>query len=183
VSGRGARAGISLTAPVQQTHTAGMRSVLSPAVSCVIAAGACLLAGAAPATDDSRQQTIESPPPLERGEIVIRPTGKKRVTRATSAPTTQPVAAKQANELSYEGPGPRVVTIGYFVRDPIETGWGPLVHEPAYTPCYPSYGDYGYGGYNGSYISTPSYRGTPSLFGSSSYCGSSSPITVSRRCR
>lgn len=141
------------------------------------------MAGAAPVKDDPRQQTIESAPPLERGEIVIRPTGKKRITRATSAPTTQPKTSNQTDELSYDGPGPRVVTIGYFVRDPIETGWGPLVHEPAYTPCYSSYGDSGYGGYYGSYIGAPSYFGTPTLFGSPSYCGSSSPITVSRRCR
>ena len=129
-------------------------------------------------------------PPLERGEIVIKRTGRTRVTR-TAAPTTRPAPVERAEpvkELPYDGNGPRSVTIGYFVRDAGETGWGPQMYE-AY-PVYSSYGDCGYGylgygygyggyGYGGSFCGSPSYFGSSSSFGSSAHLGSSS-VRVSR---
>jgi hypothetical protein len=110
------------------------------------------------------------------GEIIIKRTGVKRVTRVVTAP---PVAtADTASDAPSEGPGPRNVTIGYILREPQETGWGAQVYEPAY-PTYPTYGGYcgygyglGYGyGYGSSYCG-PSYLGSRSFVGSS-YCAPS----------
>ena len=158
----------------------------------VVAMGTTLGAGAAsgPQDDEKPERKAEppavvQPPPLERGQIVIKPTGRKRVTRV--APPPKPAPAPEVKDLPYEGPGPRSVTIGYLVRDPIETGWGPQVHGPAYPEYYG--GNFGYGGffgYSGSCYTAPSYCREPLLmFGGSSYCGSSSSssITSARRGR
>jgi hypothetical protein len=164
-----------------------MRNARLDRASFVLALSGCMIAGAAPAGERASRDAM---PPLERGEIVIRKTGRTRVTRTVVRPTTATV--EPVKELPYGGAGPRSVTIGYFVRDPIETGWGPQVHGYGYSPC-PSYGDsYGYGGYSypiysygghgygGSFFGS-SYCGSSSFFGgSSSYCGPSSSVSFGR---
>ena len=151
-----------------------------------------MVAGAAPSRDAIPAEA--APPRLERGEIIIKRTGRTRVTRTVARPAAAPATAAPAEpvkELSYDGPGPRSVTIGYFVRDPIETGWGPQVHGYACGPSY-SYGDtYGYGGYSypvygyggcgygGSFFGS-SYCGSSSFFGTSSSCGPSSSMSYGR---
>ena len=112
-----------------------MRCVIFTHASCVIPAAACLLAGGSalwagemPAT---RPAAPQSPPELRRGEIVIRHTGRTKRVVAVPAPAA---ATGQPADLPYDGPGPRVVTIGYLVRDPLERGWGPRVHCPAPQP-------------------------------------------------
>jgi hypothetical protein len=176
-----------------------MRSINLLRVSCVMTVVACFVAGsvalAARGVDQDSSAT-QAPPDLRPGEIIIKVTGHKRITRAAvpapAKPTTEPVA-----DLSYDGPGPRSVTIGYFRRDPLETGWGPQVYEPAYYDAgygYSSYGGYGYSSgsycytpsysyprsscYTSSYGFTPSYCGTRSFFGSSSYCGRSTSFST-----
>src|SRR5437762_2773757 len=166
-------------------RTSGVMIVVASLVSLCIGAG----------RDGTRDLSAAAQPPeLRPGEIVIQKTGRTRATRvapAPAAPATQPVA-----EPSYDGPGPRSVTIGYFYRDELETGWGPQVFGPA---CY-DYGGSGcgfasYGGYGyhygssclspsyrySSYCYTPSYRGGSSFFGSHSFHGAShsvsSPVT------
>ena len=168
-----------------------MRHARLARASFVFAVGACMIAGAAPADERPSRDAV---PPPERGEIVIKRTGRTRVAR-TAAPTTRPAHSEQlepVQELPYEGNGPRSVTIGYFVRDPEETGWGPQVYEAF--PVYSSYGDYGYRGYGylghgygysgcgygGSFFGRPSYRGSSSFFGSSAHHRSSSPVVVGR---
>ena len=77
-----------------------------------------------------------SPPQLKQGEIVIKPTGRTRVVRAVqpAAPLARAPAEGEDDEYT---PRRRAVTIGYFVRDPGETGWGPQIHWAPY--AYPSY--------------------------------------------
>lgn len=166
-----------------------MRNARLARASFVLALSGCMLAGAAPAAERASRDAM---PPLERGEIVIKPTGRTRVTRTVVRPTAGSATAvpvEPVKELSYEGSGPRSVTIGYFVRDPNETGWGPQVHGYSYSPCS-SYGDsYGYGsytypvyggyGHGGSFFGS-SYCGSSSFFGNSSYCGPSSSVSFGR---
>ena len=157
--------------------------------------------GAEPSSQPERSAADVRP-----GEIVIRRTGTRRVVTprpATQPAATDPVAGRDA-ESSYDRPGPRNVTIGYFMRDPMETGWGAQVYAPS-SPFLPSYADvygygygsclpsYGYGGYGGcrtyggfgSYGgSFGSYRSYGSSFGGrSSYSTRSAPITYARRAR
>jgi hypothetical protein len=167
-----------------------MRNARLARASFVFAIGGCMIAGAASAREGASRDAA----PPERGEIVIKRTGRTRVTRTAASPTTRPAPAEQlepVKDLPYEGRGPRSVTIGYFVRDPGETGWGPQVYEGY--PAYSHYGDYGYGGYGylggygyggcgygGSYLGSSSYCGPSSFFGSSYHGGSSGPVSVGR---
>jgi hypothetical protein len=144
-----------------------MRREIPTLASCLLFALSASFAAAAAPGDDP--EMIARP-----GEIIIKRTGVKRVSHVvTPPPATQ---ADAASEASSDGPGPRNVTIGYILREPQETGWGPQVYEPAY-PTYPTYGGYcgyGYGGgygYGSSYCA-PSYLGSRSFFGSS-YCAPS----------
>jgi len=148
----------------------------------------CIGAGRDGTPDSS---TNAQQPELRPGEIVIKKTGRTRVTRVATTPTAP--ASQPTAEPSYDGPGPRNVTIGYFYRDELETGWGPQIYEG-----YSDYGGYGcgrgygsYGGYgynygsscfspsyrNSSYCYTPSYRGGSSFYGSHSFHSASSPVT------
>ena len=161
-----------------------MRCVTCARALCVVAASACLLAGgAALLAEDSaatRPAFPASAPELKRGEIVIKRTGRtKRVAVQAAAPARP--AARLPAELPYDGPGPRVVTIGYLVRDPSETGWGPRVHCPA-----PPYG-FGYGGSCDPYgydAHGPLLGvGAPLLFDSPSFFPPPAPVTRGFRCR
>jgi hypothetical protein len=159
----------------------------------IVAAGlvsVCIGAGRDGTPDSS---TTAQQPELRPGEIVIKKTGRTRVTRVattSAAPATQPAA-----EPSYDGPGPRNVTIGYFYRDELETGWGPQIFGSYYDyggyGCgygVGSYGGYGYNygsscfsrsyGYSSSSYCYPSYRRGSSFSGShSSFHSASSPVT------
>lgn len=115
----------------------------------MIALALCVAAvGGAPAANQRKWPT--SFPQVAQGEIVIRPTGLRR---AVPAPKPVPTSAEADDP-------PRVVTIGYLLRDPSEMGRGPQIHYPigfcAY-PVYPRYaGDYcsysgGYGYFNHAY--------------------------------
>ena len=138
------------------------------------------------AQDDAKPVTQgwQEGPELRPGEIVIKRTGKRK--RVVVAQPVSHVAADAPAELPYEGQGPRVVTIGYMVRDPGETGWGPQVHWPVwgYGYGYQPYSDCGLYGYNsypfGYAPSYGSYCG-PSFgsgfFGSPSFCGPTVPLT------
>src|SRR5687768_10182106 len=92
-----------------------------------------------------------SPPQLKQGEIVIKPTGRKRVSAVQPAAPAPRLQAE--GEVGDGTPRRRAVTIGYFVRDPEETGWGPQIHWAPY--AYPSYsynacsGGYSGWGYSG----------------------------------
>lgn len=161
-----------------------MRCVACVRASCLMIMTACLLAGgAALMAEDSpttRPAFAASPPELKPGEIVIKRTGRtKRVVTERNGPA-RPTAERHA-ELSYDGPGPRTVTIGYLVRDPLETGWGPQVHCPA-----PPYG-FGYAGPCDSYSYDAHLPllgfGAPLLFDSPGYCPPSAPVTRGLRCR
>jgi hypothetical protein len=126
-------------------------------------------------------------PELRPGEIVIKRTGRtKRVAAARRDPSAsqppaaaaRPVAEQPAAEDSSDKPGPRSVTIGYTVREPLEQGWGPQVYAPAspylpngrygcdyygYNSYLPSYGRRAYGGYG--------YGGGCRVYGGGSYGG------------
>jgi hypothetical protein len=152
-----------LTGTLRHEHTEAMRRgiLMLASWSLLVLTGSFAAVGAEP--DGAARP----------GEIIIKRTGVRRVVHTAPA---APVARSDAPaESSYDRPGPRNVAIGYLVREPLETGWGAQVYEPAY-PTFPTYGcgyDYGYG-YGSSCL--PSYRSscyTPSLFRSSSYCGSS----------
>jgi hypothetical protein len=189
--------------------------------ACVIAASVAVAAderNAAPPAGEAKAEpaslTAAEPaarpataPALRPGEIVIKPTGRKRVVLATQRVTSGPVAVESAEEeRSDEVPRPRAVTIGYFYRDPIEQGYGPQIHWPAYdSSCgYYGYGGYSIGGCYGGYRSYGGYRGyggygghrvfggyghggygshSPLLFGSRSYCTPTQSITHVRRGR
>jgi hypothetical protein len=141
-------------------------------------------------------------PELRPGEIVIRRTGHTKrvvtVSRQNTELTSQPPAAAATPARlpaaeDYDKPGPRSVTIGYLVRDPIEMGMGPQLNEPAspflpnnsygcnyfgynsYLPTYGggSYGGFGYGGGCRTYGGIGSYGG-PGSFGSYRSYGSGS---------
>lgn len=165
-----------------------MRSVITARVLQTTGLAACLLLGSAAVGEDRASTPASawprSAPELRPGEIVIKRTGKKRVAAArTAAPV---IRNDRPAELSYAGPGPRVVTIGYLVRDEIETGWGPQVHCPApsYAPSYSSPCDsYGYNSYLPSYGSYGASCGTPFFFGSSSYCPPVAPMSHAFRGR
>lgn len=142
--------------------------------SCALAVVTGLIAGSV-ATAASGQApeppATRAAPELRPGEIVIKKTGRKRVTRG-AAPARDRRKADPIVELPYEGPGPRTVTIGYFRRDPLETGWGPRVYVADYYGggyCgSSSFGGYGYGHGYAAYRSS-SYCDTPLLFGSRPY--------------
>lgn len=155
-----------------------MRRPMLTLTSCLLVALSASFAAAAGRDGAGRDAVPEAGPEgsARPGEIIIKRTGVKRVTRVVTPP---PVAKADAvPDTSSDGPGPRNVTIGYIFREPQETGWGAQVYEPAY-PTYPTYGGYcgyGYGGgygygYGSSYCA-PSYFGSRSFFGSS-YCAPS----------
>ena len=101
-----------------------------------------------------------SPPQLKQGEIVIKPTGRKRVIAVR--PAAPAARLEPDGDLGDGTPRRRAVTIGYFVRDPGETGWGPQIHWAPY--AYPSYSHNACGGgYSGL-----GHSGL--LFGSSGGC-------------
>jgi hypothetical protein len=96
----------------------------------VVLAGCVVLASGAPPEEGDG---------LRPGEIVIKPTGKKRLVRTAAAPTTRP-ATRPADDAG--APPARVVSIGYIVREPEERGWGPQIH---YAEPHFSYSSCGYG--------------------------------------
>src|SRR5688500_17614534 len=116
----------------------------------VVALGMTGAASWAQERQTSRPSAWRAADDVRPGEVVIRRTGRKRV---ATRPVVEkaPVVYSPVAELPYEGPGPRTVTIGYMVRDEIETGWGPVVHwpAPAYGPgySYSSWDSYGYNSY------------------------------------
>ena len=97
---------------------------------------------------------VESPPQLRPGEIVIKPTGKKRLVRAGQRPAAKVEAPLDTRE-DENAPPPRVVSIGSFRRDASERGWGPQIHLAPYSYSY----SYPYSSCSSSYGATwlPSY--------------------------
>ena len=156
-----------------------MQCVTPARMSCLIVVAAGLVGGAALLAQDApatRPPFPSAPPELKPGEIVIKRTGRTKRVAAAARPAPAPSAADRPADLSYDGPGPRTVTIGYLVRDPIETGWGPQVHCPAPPPYA-----FGYGGSydafgHGSFAPTFGF-GAPLLFDSPSYCLPAAPVT------
>jgi len=125
-------------------------------------------------------------PDLRPGEIVIKRTGTKRVAAARPAPRHASVVTDPPAELSHDGPGPRTVTIGYMVRDEIETGWGPQVHCPApnYGRPYSYCDSYGYNSYLPSYgTGFGSSCGVGPFFGTRSYYAPIAPAGRAARWR
>jgi hypothetical protein len=208
-----------------------MRRIHLARVSSVFGAMACLALGSWAAAQDVKgagptaapaAAATPDAPELRPGEILIRRTGhtKRVVTVArpgSDAPSQPPAAAATparvaAAEDSGDKPGPRSVTIGYMVREPMEMGAGPQVYEGSpylpnnsygcgyygynsYLPSY-GYGGIGYGGgcrtyaggigYGGGfgYRSYGSYGGYGSFGGRSSFARpSSAPITYARRAK
>lgn len=112
--------------------------------ACVVS-GSVALAWAAP-----QAELPKNPPEVRPGEIVIKPTGRTRVVRH-ALPTTRPVVVQgatqaDAREDADNAPPPRVVSIGYLLREPEERGWGPQIHYAdyyapsyAYPSCDPGY--------------------------------------------
>jgi hypothetical protein len=201
---------------------AAMRSVTLTRVSSVIGAVAGLaFASWAVAGQDVKDgapaaATSQEAPELRPGEIVIRKTGTTKrvltVTRpaearmAATAPAPATVTIRDQAEDSSDKRGPRSVTIGYTVREPMEIGAGPQVYEGSpflpysshgfgyygYNSCLPSYGygGVGYGGgcriYGGGlgYGGGIGHRSYGSFGGrSSSATPSSAPITYARRAK
>jgi hypothetical protein len=135
------------------------------ALATCVMAGSVALAWGAPEGSTSNET-----PELRPGDIVIKPTGKKRIVRTERPATASAVARDGADENT---PRPRVVSIGYLLRDPEERGFGPQIHYaeydyPAYTDssCTPAYASPLWGGsyfgssYNGGYRDT-ACRTTP----------------------
>jgi hypothetical protein len=207
-----------------------MRSVTFARVSSVIGAVAGLaLSSWAMAGQDVKDApasaTSQEAPELRPGEVVIKKTGKTKRVVTVTRPAESPVAAAPATvpatvvmrepaaEDSGDKPGPRSVTIGYMVREPMEMGAGPQVYEGSpylpnnsygcgyygYNSCLPSYGyggigygggcrtyggGIGYGGGGFGYRSYGSYGGYGSFGGRSSFARpSSAPITYARRAK
>ena len=107
-----------------------------------------LIASAAPTSGASDRQPSTwpaSPPQLKQGEIVIKPTGRKRVSAVQPAAPAPRLQAE--GEVGDGTPRRRAVTIGYFVREPGERGWGPQIHWAPY--AYPSYSYGSCAGYSG----------------------------------
>ena len=126
-----------------------------------------LVALAAPtsgAADGQPSPWPTSPPQLKQGEIVIKPTGRKRVSAVQPAAPAPRLQAE--GEVGDGTPRRRAVTIGYFVRAPEETGWGPQIHWAPYDCAPYSYGSYG-GGYSGWGYSGLLYGASGGCYGGS----------------